>query len=182
MPTDANTALRAREFALVKGYVTRLFDPARPALHGPLHWRRVNKFGRRLAVHTGADVAVVCLFAWFHDAYREDDGDDPDHGRRAAMAVDALHGDLFHLSTDALEKLRYACAYHADGYVSSDATIGTCWDADRLDLGRVDIVPAPEFMSTAAARRITELNLPRGATRGSAAQFMGGLRKRRPTE
>ena len=27
-------------------------------------------------------------------------------------------------------------------------TIGTCWDADRLDLGRVGVIPSVDFMST----------------------------------
>lgn len=140
--------------ARVKRHVTRLDTPPLELLHGPRHWRRVEKFGRDLATQTGADLTVVCLFAWFHDAYRYDDGDDPDHGHRAAEAVVTLQGELFHLTAEALEKLRYACAHHADGLVSDDPTIGTCWDADRLDLGRVGIVPAPEFMSTEAAKHM----------------------------
>lgn len=137
----------------VRLYVTGLHDPELGAMHGPPHWRRVERHGRRLAIQTGADLTVVCLFAWFHDAYRRDNGDDPAHGRRAAKALVALHGDLFHLTTAALEQLRYACAHHTDGQVHTDVTIGTCWDADRLDLGRVGIVPAPELLSTAAAKR-----------------------------
>ena len=31
-------------------------------------------------------------------------------------------------------------------------TIGTCWDADRLDLGRVGIIPSSDFMSTQAGK------------------------------
>ena len=31
--------------------------------------------------------------------------------------------------------------------------VGTCWDADRLDIGRVGIVPHERYMSTAAGRR-----------------------------
>jgi uncharacterized protein len=30
--------------------------------------------------------------------------------------------------------------------------VQACWDADRLDLGRVGIAPAPERLCTAAAR------------------------------
>ena len=43
-------------------------------------------------------------------------------------------------------------AEHADGTVSSDPTVGACWDADRLDLPRVGITPRPELFSTEAAR------------------------------
>jgi len=38
--------------------------------------------------------------------------------------------------------------------MSDDVTIGTCWDADRLDLGRVSIKPEAKHMSTAYARDI----------------------------
>jgi uncharacterized protein len=136
----------------VRRHAIRLHDPELGAIHGPRHWQRVEQLGCLLAAQTGADLAVVCLFAWFHDAYRRDNGDDPAHGLRAAQAIVARHGDLFQLTAEALEKLRYACAHHADGQVHLDVTIGTCWDADRLDLGRVGIVPAAELLSTAAAR------------------------------
>jgi hypothetical protein len=36
-------------------------------------------------------------------------------------------------------------------YVSADGTIGTCWDADRLDLPRVGIWPSAALLSTDAA-------------------------------
>ena len=32
-------------------------------------------------------------------------------------------------------------------------TIQTCWDADRLDLGRVGITPDPSWLCTEAAKR-----------------------------
>jgi uncharacterized protein len=40
--------------------------------------------------------------------------------------------------------------HHSDGEVSTDKTIQTCWDADRLDLGRVGIFPSPKFLSQEA--------------------------------
>jgi uncharacterized protein len=51
-----------------------------------------------------------------------------------------------------MELLVTACSRHTCGSVSADPTIGTCWDADRLDLARFGIVPDPELLSTAAAR------------------------------
>jgi hypothetical protein len=47
-----------------------------------------------------------------------------------------------------------ACCNHTDGTLSADSTIATCWDADRLDLGRVGIVPDPAFMSTMTGREL----------------------------
>jgi uncharacterized protein len=38
------------------------------------------------------------------------------------------------------------------GRTEADNTIQTCWDADRLDLGRVGIVPDPSRLCTAAAK------------------------------
>jgi uncharacterized protein len=36
--------------------------------------------------------------------------------------------------------------------MEGDVTVLTCWDADRLDLGRVGIRPDPTYLCTAAAR------------------------------
>jgi uncharacterized protein len=36
--------------------------------------------------------------------------------------------------------------------LTRDVTIQTCWDADRLDLGRVGTKPNPTYLGTAAAR------------------------------
>jgi len=51
--------------------------------------------------------------------------------------------------------LDYAIRHHVDGDVSDDPTIGTCWDADRLDLGRVGIVPDERYMSTARGKELS---------------------------
>ncbi|MCB2041992.1 MAG: hypothetical protein KDH48_15080, partial [Rhodoferax sp.] len=49
--------------------------------------------------------------------------------------------------------LQAACRGHSDGHrAGHDVTVLTCWDADRLDLGRVGIRPLPERLCTAAAR------------------------------
>lgn len=39
-----------------------------------------------------------------------------------------------------------------EGQTLGDATVLTCWDADRLDLGRVGIRPHPHRLCTEAAR------------------------------
>ena len=53
-----------------------------------------------------------------------------------------------------MELLAEACRDHTSGPHHGDPTIGTCWDADRLDLGRVGIIPQEEFMSTQLGKRI----------------------------
>jgi uncharacterized protein len=38
--------------------------------------------------------------------------------------------------------------------VPGNISVGTCWDADRLDIGRVGIQPNEEFMTNLEAKRI----------------------------
>jgi uncharacterized protein len=134
--------------------VASQFHSPHSSLHGPAHWRRVERNGLLLATRTGADVAVVRLFALFHDSRRENDGTDQGHGARGAEYAVSLRGKEYELSDDQLEILRFACIWHTDGEHHADPTIGTCWDADRLDLGRVGIIPEAKFMSTAFGREI----------------------------
>ena len=108
--------------------------------HGVGHWARVLENGLRLAEATGAKVEVVQLFAIFHDAAASSEGVDDGHGQRGAdLAAELRH--LFKLPDADFELLYEACAAHTDGLTEADVTIQTCWDADRLDLGRVGIVP-----------------------------------------
>jgi uncharacterized protein len=116
-------------------------------IHGAPHWARVRVNGFALAASTGAQARVVELFTFLHD------GHDPEHGHRAAQLARQLAGRLFSLSADELELLQIACRGHSDGHLARDITVLTCWDADRLDLGRVGIRPLAERLCTAAARR-----------------------------
>ena len=122
-------------------------------IHGELHWRTVGANGLWLAeTLDGADTYVIFLFALLHDSMRENDSVDPRHGPRAAAFAIQLDGEGLLGTTPAqLETLRYACFEHTDGLVSSDPTVGVCWDADRLDLPRVGIQPDPARFSTARA-------------------------------
>ena len=119
------------------------------SIHGPIHWARVMENGLRLAPLTGADPLVVSLFAIFHDSCRHHDGTDIHHGPRAAKWLRALDLGITTIQRDLVVE---ACAGHTNSFRSSDVTVGTCWDADRLDIGRVGVVVNPMFMSTQAAR------------------------------
>jgi uncharacterized protein len=125
----------------------------------PEHWRQVEAFALAIAQQNGADPEFVRLFAVLHDSCREDEMADPDHGLRAANLAQGLHGRLFHLPEPMLERLLIACRDHDKGLTSADLHIGTCWDADRLDLPRVGIIPDARFFSTQTAR--TMLPKPR---------------------
>jgi len=120
--------------------------------HGVGHWARVLENGLRLAKGTDAKVEIVQLFAIFHDSRRVNECTDHGHGRRGADLAAELRGDLFDLGDDDFELLRFACAHHTDGMTEANITVQVCWDADRLDLGRVGMIPAPKKLCTAAAK------------------------------
>jgi uncharacterized protein len=121
-------------------------------IHGVSHWARVLENGLHLAHQTGAKIVVVQLFAVFHDARRINEGIDPGHGQRGADYATSLRGVLFDLPGEDFELLYAACAYHTDGLTEGDITVQTCWDADRLDLGRAGITPHPRHLCTDAAK------------------------------
>ena len=121
-------------------------------VHGPGHWARVLENGAHLAELTGADLEVVQLFAVLHDSRRTSEGECYEHGREAADFARTLRGAHVHLDDDRFKLLYDACAYHTDGETDADITIQTCWDADRLDLGRVWIIPDPGKLCTEPAR------------------------------
>jgi uncharacterized protein len=126
--------------------------------HGVAHWARVLENGLRIAAETGANVEVVSLFAVLHDARRINEGADPLHGSRgAALAVD-MRGRDFDLDDREFQLLFLACEGHTHERTHPDVTIQTCWDADRLDLGRVGITPQPSRLCTEVAKRPEIIN------------------------
>jgi uncharacterized protein len=132
---------------IVEGYTLPLMG-----IHGLPHWARVLENGRRLATETGADRVVVELFAVFHDARRVSEGGDRNHGRRGSELARQLTDVLPLVSDTQLTLLCEACEGHTSGLTHPDPTVGTCWDADRLDLWRVGIEVEPRLLSSAAAR------------------------------
>lgn len=121
-------------------------------VHGVGHWARVLENGTRLAETNGGSVEVVHLFAVFHDSRRLWDGDDPGHGARGAELALELHGEHFQLSEPDLLRLSIACELHTDQRHHDDPTVQCCFDADRLDLGRVGVWPDPRYLNTDAAK------------------------------
>jgi len=121
-------------------------------VHGYAHWVRVRENGLRLAELTGANRRVVELFAFLHDICRENDIIDHGHGRRAADFAAGLPYVRGLLSAEEMNLLQQACAGHTRGYTEADLTVQVCWDADRLDIGRVGLRPNPGRLCTTAAR------------------------------
>ena len=124
--------------------------------HGPSHWARVKLHGVRLAHIYGLSPVVPSLFALLHDCCRDNDYHDPEHGLRSSHLVEDLahRGLLKELSTHEQDCLIQACAQHSDGFLEGPRLVQVCWEADRLDLGRVGIHPNPTLLCTEAAREI----------------------------
>lgn len=122
-------------------------------VHGAPHWARVRHHGVTLARQVGADVRVAEIFAVIHDSQRENDWTDPAHGQRAAdYAARLRRRGLIELDKAATALLQAACRGHSDGYIEADITVQVCWDADRLDLGRVGMRPDARRLCTPMAK------------------------------
>jgi uncharacterized protein len=121
--------------------------------HGVAHWARVLENGLRLSEETGANVEVVRLFSVLHDSRRQNEVTDPQHGPRAAEFATGLRGRVFDLQDHEFRLLHRACHGHTHERTHPDVTIQTCWDSDRLDLGRVGITPHASRLCTEAAKR-----------------------------
>jgi len=144
----------ARWWESLGGRLLGQFRLPRESAHGPGHWSRVERFGLQLATRSGADPLVVRLFAYFHDAARVAEGGDPGHGTRGAALVARFQREgLLRLDRRRLLLLIEACDAHSEVLHHPDPTIGTCFDADRLDLARYGMRVDARFLNTVAAKR-----------------------------
>ena len=123
-------------------------------IHGVSHWARVRCNGLLIAKDNGADKSVIEYFSFLHDSRRFDENSDPGHGKRAAEFALALRDSYVDLSDTSFSLLVTACEGHTHEGYHDDVTIQTCWDADRLDLGRVGIIPDPDRMCTGIGRQL----------------------------
>ncbi len=119
--------------------------------HGVIHWSRVYENGMRLAEQPGVNKNIVQLFSVFHDSQRENENGDQGHGKRGAQLAGKLRANC-RLDEDDFLLLTTACEIHTSAKTNDNITIQACLDADRLDLGRVGIVPDAHFLSTPLAK------------------------------
>ena len=139
------------------GLIRKMFQCDWNGLHGINHWNRVAAHGRAVGQMQGlnvSDMVIVELFSYLHDSCRQNEGIDRDHGQKAAVMAYDLNGLCYDLDQIDLDRLFNAIAGHSFGGISKDIVIQTCWDADRLDLGRVGMVPSEKFLSKVAKQFI----------------------------
>lgn len=122
-------------------------------IHGFPHWLRVAYNGLMLADNENVSDNIVVLFAFFHDVKRHGDGFDPEHGQRGSdYLLDRAKYLGKHISREEIELAAKACSTHTDGLITGIKEIGVCWDADRLDLYRVALMPKDLYLSSETAR------------------------------
>lgn len=136
--------------AVLKDFRLDLMGP-----HGLPHWSRVYRNGLLIAkMDDRVDLEIVTLFALLHDSQRWDEYADKLHGVRGqAFAAELAPTAMPYLSRERLTLLRAAILDHPNGFLINrgdpgGVTIQACWDADRLDLGRVGIKPDPARMGS----------------------------------
>ena len=123
-------------------------------MHGLPHWQRVERNGILLSSVDGRireeiNIKVVRFFAYLHDKCRIDNWKDIEHGVRAADMLLTIKDTILKDFTDEeFSLLERACRFHTTERRTGNPTIDVCFDADRLDLGRVGIVPNPKLMAT----------------------------------
>lgn len=141
---------RVRDFAMMH---TCMMEGS---IHGIDHWDRVADNAESLKTKE-VNMLVVKAFAYIHDVEREDEDEDPYHGARAARLVDKIRSTVLSFLNDReIEQLKKACRLHTSTWKTEDATVNACFDADRLDLGRVGITPDPNKMATCEGQTIAE--------------------------
>ena len=140
-------------------------------VHGVAHWARVFRFGMLLADAldlSDIERLAVALFAWTHDLARTDDQHGRNHAKEGAEYLAHVVSQCFcDFPQDVLDITAMAIRYHSHGDNAEEIlhqypvdkaapwpresllnVWGCCWDADRLDLLRLNIFPDDNKMST----------------------------------
>lgn len=148
-------------------------------VHGVAHWARVHRFGLTLSKKlnlTEPEKLSIALFAWCHDLARTDDSGNQHHAYDGACYVEEIVNCLFKgFPEDVLQMAQIAIKHHSDSMNAEEAqhagkidtpfsrestlnVLGCCWDADRLDLLRLNIIPEETRMSTTYWKELLPLS------------------------
>lgn len=112
-------------------------------IHGRRHWASVTRNAQRIVKADGGDLAVATCFGMLHDCCRLTDGNDRKHGYRASELMLRIN---LGLNPKQLRLLFLAIRSHSEAQVSTEPTVGACWDADRLDLPRIGTAEDPFYV------------------------------------
>ncbi len=125
--------------------------------HGIEHWESVYRNTQLLANAYSITSDVFIFFALLHDCKREDEDEDFEHGKRAANTIKTYQEEgLIPLSPNDHARLFYACANHTKADKTDplyqDLVVQICLDADKLDIGRVGVIPEESHFLTDVAK------------------------------
>lgn len=142
-------------------FSTQYFLDYERSVHGYKHWNQV--YENCLSIAARHDYALLrdeikiffFCFAMLHDVARENEYADPEHGPRAAALVAEL--DFLPVQADLRDVLLEAIEWHTNGIRHNNLLVQICWDADRLDIGRVGIVVDERYLQTKAAKEILRM-------------------------
>lgn len=121
-------------------------------VHGYNHWVRVVQNGIEISKEMGTSRKQAIIFGFFHDIERYNDDEDPEHGARGADFMLSLKSEI-NLTEKELESVFLGCEGHNFRKNIKDLEIGACWDADRLDLYRSEIIPDPAYLNSTYTKR-----------------------------
>ena len=131
----------------------------RSPIHGELHWRAVSQAGIEIAKLNGGRTEIAMAFGLIHDSQRLCDDWDPEHGLRAAKWASKSKRLLDLIGKDGRDIVAAAARDHEKGKVTQDRNIGTCWDADRINLWRVGLMPHADFFSVLKGDHFQKMRL-----------------------
>jgi uncharacterized protein len=129
--------------------------------HGIEHWQRVYLNTQLLSKYYGVQSKVFELFSILHDSKRENEYRDINHGKRASEFVKVLIEKKMIILNDVdQQRLIYACKNHTKSdkkdKLYKDLIIQICFDSDRMDIGRVGIIPNEKYLSTDYAKELIQ--------------------------
>jgi hypothetical protein len=133
-------------FACFRAVAVLVLSDAPSSPHARLPAAGQPRAATHAAVDLDAEYPLQTLRpAQRHMGQRHNDNHDPQHGSRAADFATRLRHDgvIRELSDPEFEHLCDAMRLHSDRHTTGEPAILACWDADRLDLGRVGIEPDP---------------------------------------
>lgn len=124
-------------------------------IHGIEHSRNVAYLAGRLAKLENVCVRTAVIGGFLHDCARKDNRAGNVHAHESA---DLARSIILRYWPDVdTDKVCYAIYCHADGLTTNDRLSGCIWDADRITLTRLGIIPDTELLSTDVARRFCNL-------------------------